>query len=108
MTGRRRSDAEVRALIVADLPRRVAHATYALLYATREEKMPPYAREVVLYDPEALSAQETGTALHQASRYGLTVRAPGGLWLAREAAHELEAALEERFLRETDEAHDGI
>lgn len=87
--------------VVAEMPRRTAHAAYALVTAERELAMPVKAREVVIYDAEALSAQSTGRALHDASKRGLCVRVPGGLWVATNAAHDLYSRLEERFLDDT-------
>lgn len=102
----RRPRDEVRRLEVEALSRRVAHATHALLEASRELGMPPKASEVLVYDVESLSSRQTGCALHEASKYGLTIRVPGGLWLARERAHDLRSALEDRFLRETADEED--
>jgi hypothetical protein len=83
---------------VAALPRRVAHATHALLAAAGQ--MPLKASEILLYDVEALSAASTGAALREAARKGLVANA-GGLWFPRERAHRLQAQLEDRFLAET-------
>jgi hypothetical protein len=88
------------------LPRRTAHAVYALVVASRDGGATlPTAREVMIYDEESLSGQSTGRALHDASKYGLCVRAPGGYWCPLNGAYELFPELEERYLRET--ARDG-
>lgn len=92
---------------VASLPRRTAHALYALLAIgednTRElTRQMPTSAEVLLYDPESLSARSTGAALTHAARLGLCgyVRP---YWMATGRAHALRSELEERCLREQEE-----
>lgn len=86
---------------VAALPRRTAHALYALLESSREANMPVTAAEAMLYDDEAMSPQGTGQALANARRLGLAVQA-GRWWAPTGATLDMRSALEERFLRETE------
>jgi hypothetical protein len=87
--------------IVAALPRRCAHATYALVAASRARNMPLTAGEVVIFDEEASSAVATGAALRHAQRRGLAVYT-GKYWLPTNLALELRTALEDRYLAEVD------
>lgn len=91
---------------VASLPRRTAHALYALVYLPKLEPHNPYgpytAREVQLYDSEAITARQTAAGLRDGQQRGLCVCVPGrGLWVATNAAHELGRALEARYLADT-------
>lgn len=88
---------------VAALPRRVAHATYALLAWGRDHPYGPHRPgEVVLYDPEAPSATSTSGALCRAMRnHGLADRWGRGLWSPSPLAQDLFPALEDRFLADT-------
>lgn len=90
--------------VVEDLPRRVAHATHALLVASREFGQTsgmPTALEVLVYDGESLSVRSTSAALRAAAARGLVMHVPPRYWVARGSAHVLEGELEERYLRET-------
>lgn len=88
---------------VAALPRRTAHAAYALLAYARDYPYGPHrASEVVSYDSEAVSAQATGRALASAMHRGLADRWGEGLWTPTVHAGDLRQALEDRFLRETE------
>lgn len=92
---------------VADLPLRVAHVTHAVLAASSEPGGPGpgplKASEIVVYDWEAIDVRMTGTALAAARRCGL-VDGIRGLWFATPKAHEFGDALEDRSLRDEDEA----
>lgn len=96
-------------LDVEALPRRVAHATYALLHLPEIEREYPYgpykASEVLLCDGESYSAQMTGAALREAQKKGLCMYVPGGegYWTPTNLAREHKRAFEDRYLRETDE-----
>jgi hypothetical protein len=87
---------------VESLPRRTAHAAYALVAAARDYHGPPTAYEVCLYDPEALSVRSTGQALRNCARLGLCFNTKG-IWWPTNDAYELHSALENRFLRETED-----
>lgn len=94
-------------IIVKDLPRRVVHATHALM-----ESSGPYAygvgprttREVMEYDSEALTLSSTFDALSRAMRKGLVARAFGrpALWFPTNVAYDLRGQLEDRFLLDTE------
>lgn len=92
---------------VEALPRRVAHAVHALLAVRNDVNIGPYgpfkASEIVLYDGEALSARSTAAALREAQKLGLAVNIRG-FWTAGRDALDNARALEERYLRETDDA----
>lgn len=89
---------------VAALPRRTAHAVFALLETQRQEGYGPFkASEIVVYDSEAISAVSTGRALFHALSLGLADRWGVGLWTPTNHATLLREALEQRFLRETEE-----
>lgn len=90
--------AALRVAEVKAIGRREAHASRALVVASRGSGMPVYAREACIYDPEALNGRATGLALHVASVHGYCARAPGGLWLALAPAYELAGALQDRAL----------
>lgn len=98
-------------LDVEALPRRVAHATHAVMAVCNDQDLGPYgpfrASEVVLYDGESLSARETGRALADASRLGLVMNwgRRGGRCFWSASAHALDhrRAFEDRYLRDTDE-----
>jgi hypothetical protein len=93
---------------IKDLPRRVAHATHALM-----ESSSPYAygmgprttREVMEYDSEALTLSSTFGALSRAMKRGLVARTFGrpALWFPTNLAHDLRGPLEDRFLLDTEE-----
>lgn len=94
-------------MLVKDLPRRVAHATFALM-----DSGSPYAygaglrttREVMEYDIEALTLSSTFNALSRAMRRGLVVRTRRPvLWFPTDIAYELYGQLEDRFLLDTKE-----
>lgn len=87
---------------VDNLSRRVAHAVYALVAASREHKMPVTAQEIMLYDSEAVSTKATGTALALARRKELAAYT-GRYWLPTNDAYELYPELERRFLEDTQE-----
>jgi len=89
---------------VATLPRRVAHATYALLAWGRDHPYGPHrAGDVVTYDPEALSVRSTSDALFRAMKRGLVDRWAIGLWSPTLLAGDLFPALEDRCLAETED-----
>jgi hypothetical protein len=93
------------ALDVEALPRRVAHVTHALIEAQSAYafgQQPLRSGEVVLYDGEALDARQTASALRRARNHGL-VACAGRYWFPTFLALEHRRALEERYLRETDE-----
>lgn len=92
-----------KAATVAALPRRTAHAMHALVYAGIELNMPVTAAEVCIYDSEAPNIVSTGAALREARERGLAIFT-GKYWIATNEALELRSALEERFLRETEES----
>lgn len=88
---------------VAALPRRTAHAAHALLATTRELGYGPLlASEIIVHDSEATSSHATGSALASACRYGLADRWGMGLWSPSTHARDLEAALEDRYLSDTE------
>lgn len=97
---------------VAALPRRTAHAAYAIFAAREAAGLPGpvTAREVLIQDKESLSVQSTAAALASAQRHRL-VQCWGGVWSALPAAYALRNALEDRFLADTRELkerdHDG-
>lgn len=63
----------------------------------------PYkAREIVVYDEESLSAQQTSAALRDAQKRGLAVSLGGGLWTPTNVALDLHTELEDRFLKDTE------
>lgn len=104
MTGDEHSTPADAAEQVAALPRRTAHAVFALLEAQRQDGYGPFkASEVVIYDSEARSAVSTGRALFHAMSLRLADRWGVGLWSPTLQATLLREALEERFLRETEE-----
>jgi hypothetical protein len=90
---------EEKQLLVQAFPRRVAHATYALLVASREHNAPVTASEIAVYDTEALDARATGRTLQRAARYQLA-GCVGRYWIPSNSAREFERALEARFLNE--------
>lgn len=93
---------------IKDLPRRVAHVTYALM-----ESSSPYAygvgprttREVMEYDSEALTLSSTFDALSRAMGIGLVARTFGRptLWFPTNLAYDHRSAFEDRFLRDTED-----
>lgn len=88
-------------LTVPGLPRRTAHALFALMVAEQEIKMPPTAREVMVYDTESLSVHSTAAGLRHAQRLGLAATV-NGLWVSANAAKEQYGNLEDRVLGEQD------
>lgn len=92
--------------LVAQLPRRVAHAVHALLFATKDLNMPPTSAEIVIYDEESSSAQETAAALRQAQKLGLAAFT-GRYWVAAEAARSRVREFEERYLADTGNEDDA-
>lgn len=95
ITGERRQE------IVDGLPRRTAHALYALLAATQAVNMPVRSSEIIVYDEEALSTQQTAAGLRHAARLGLAA-CINGLWVASAIGNELRRPLEERYCAETE------
>jgi hypothetical protein len=91
---------------VERLTRRAAHAAHALLVAQSELRMPPTAQEVMLYDAEALSVQQTAGGLRAAKGEGLCWPVPPKYWTPTERAQCLRTELEDRFLRETEREGD--
>jgi hypothetical protein len=88
---------------VEQLPRRTAHALHGLIVASKELNMPVTAAEAQVYDEEALTARHTAAGLRHAHRLGLVGYAVP-YWIPSNAALELRAAIEDRYLRETEEA----
>lgn len=87
---------------VAKLSRRVAHAVYAMLACTKDRgNMPSTAAEIVVFDEEASSAQETAAALKQAQKLGYAVYT-GRYWVPTQAATLRRTEFEERFLQDVD------
>jgi hypothetical protein len=87
------------------IPRRTAHATHALLTASKEHNMPVTAAEVCIYDEEALSVRSTGSALREARVRGLAVFT-GLYWIPTNFALDLRREFEERFLADTEREGD--
>lgn len=87
--------------VVAALPRRTAHALYALTACARSMhgSGPFFASEIVLYDPEAVSALATGAGLAHARKHGLADNT-AGLWWATSLGNSLWRHLEARVLDE--------
>lgn len=91
---------------VTDLPRRVAHATHALMEASSPYAFghgPRTTREVMEYDVDALTLSSTFEALSRAMKHGLVARTLSRpvLWFPTNLAHTLRGELEDRFLNET-------
>lgn len=90
----------------ADLSRRVAHVTHALIVASQELKMPVTAGEVMVYDGESLTIMSTTAALTHARRLGLAVYSgrygKGRYWIPSFTALDLARQLEDRYLNDTD------
>jgi hypothetical protein len=93
-------------VVVDDLPRRTAHALYALLCASTEQNAPPTAAEACIYDEEAPNAQGTGQALRNGHRLGLCFNTRG-FWWPQPALYDLRTELEARFLRDTAREEDA-
>jgi hypothetical protein len=87
--------------LVAALSRRVAHASHALLVSAKENGMPVTSAEVMIYDEESFSVVQTSRSLVEAHRRGLAIWS-GKYWVPTPYCHDLEGALEERYLRETE------
>jgi hypothetical protein len=100
---------ESTALIEA-LPRRVAHAAYAVIAAAKVggEYGPFTAAEVCIYDEEAMSVKGTAAALREAQKRQLAMYVPGGegYWTATNYALDNWTALQDRFLRDTGQDDD--
>jgi hypothetical protein len=88
------------------LPRRTAHAVHALMEVRNDRAIGPYgpfkAREVMLYDEEALSPASTGAALREARKRALVFYVGHGLWSATNLALDNRAKFEARYLADTD------
>lgn len=83
------------------LPRRTAHALYALLATSRDLRMPPTAAEICHYDEEAVSVRATAAALREAAARHLCVCA-GGYWFAiGDTLHLGSGPFERRFIADT-------
>lgn len=94
-----RSDITGSEAAVQALPRRVAHAVYALVALGRDEPYGPFtASEVVLYDEEARDARATGRALQSAAKLGWVLCIERRYWTPTCRALDRRKALEERFL----------
>ena len=91
--------------IVAALPKRTAHALYGLICAVHELRMPPTAREVIVYDEASHSQHSTVAGLCDARRRGYCVNS-GGVWATLPAGHDLWPWLEDRVLSENSEGGD--
>lgn len=81
----------------ADLPRRVAEVTHALMEAWTQAggSVPVTTSEVMVYDWEALTLGSTSSALFRAMRrYRLADRAGHGLWFPTSGAWEMRNALD--------------
>jgi hypothetical protein len=89
---------------VARLPRRTAHAVYALAAYARDKHCsgPFYAHEIVFWDIEAPSARSTGAALGHALKLGLADKV-GNLWWSTNRGNSLFRHLEARVLAEQEE-----
>ncbi len=92
---------------VAALPRRTAHAAHALLACCADMRGPAKVNEVIMYDAEALSTRATAAALSGARRARLADYWGRGVWVPTIHAHDLRAALEDRFLADTEREGDG-
>lgn len=91
-------------LDVDAMPRRAAHAVYAVFAASRDLRMPPTAAEACHYDEEAISVKATAAALREAAKHGLVVCA-GGVWFVAGAAlHTGRIPFDERVSRDYAEA----
>lgn len=102
-----REDVRARGTLdVAELPRRVAHATHALISRGRDAGMPVTAAEVCEYDEEAVSVRATAAALREASHKNLAMNLRG-LWVPTALASSYREALERRFLDDTATDGDG-
>lgn len=88
-------------IFVARLSRRTAHATYALIVTARDVGFPPYAREVVIHDPEAPSVSATAASRLPRPLAVHTLSHPA-IWCPTQLAYRLYPALEARFLRDTE------
>lgn len=86
--------------LVAELPRRTAHALYGLLESSRQLNMPVTAAEAMIYDMEAMTPRHTARGLRHARALGLC-HYTGRYWTPSFAALELHRALENRYLDET-------
>ena len=93
---------------VEALPRRVAHVVHALMEVRNDVTIGPYgpykASEIILYDGESLSTQQTGAALREARQMGLAESWGRGLWSASVQALANRQAFETRYMRDTEEA----
>jgi hypothetical protein len=87
---------------VADLPRRVAHVTHALIARWRDAGEAVTTLEVCEYDPEALTVGATRSALIRA-RTARLADGIDGIWFPTNAAMKLRAPLEARVLAEQDD-----
>lgn len=88
---------------VAALPKRIAHAVYALQGIHNDLGTGPWkTNEIIYYDPEALAVSETYSALYRAAERGLVIRWGSGLWSTTPEADDLKEELEDRFLKETE------
>lgn len=85
---------------VAALPRRAAHAAYALIACSEFMNGPVTAAEVVVWDSESPSSSATRSALQTAQRYGLAEQHARAIWIPSFHARDLKTALEDRFLTE--------
>lgn len=94
-------------LDVDALPRRVAHVAHALMAASDPMAFgigPLKVSEIMIYDGESLSPAATNSALLRAMRkHRLVDRVGYGLYIPSIIALDNRAALEERYLRDTDE-----
>ena len=89
-------------------PRRTAHATYALMAASKAHNSPVTAAEVCIYDSEARSVRSTAAALREAQVSCLAVSVPssegGRLWVPTNIALDARQDFEDRYLDDTDGA----
>lgn len=85
------------------LPRRTAHAVYALMTASKTLNMPVTTVEVLLYDEESLSVGSTGQALSHARRKHLAAYT-GKYWVPTFFALDHRKEFEDRYLRDTGES----
>jgi hypothetical protein len=91
---------------VDELPRRTAHALHALLACAKDIGGPVIASEVVLYDSEAPNARGTAQALRAGARRGYCFCIKGTWWTTN-ALYEMQRALEDRYLRDTEDENDA-
>ncbi|HET7455429.1 MAG TPA: hypothetical protein VFJ76_07910 [Solirubrobacterales bacterium] len=86
--------------LVKKLPRRVAHAAFAVLEATAQG-VPATPSEAILFDQESPSLAAFCSALRRAIDRGLVDRWGRGVYVPTMRAHDLRTLLEDRYLADT-------